>query len=292
MTSIPLDPQSFSDEDFRFRLGTVPGSPEEFFAWSADAAAVLAERRAWFAADPSRYAALLPEGAAIAQELLESVASWTMFRDAPTSVSSPNIGLFERLVMLSEQWEPDFVLLAPRRQTPQLPANSHRDELLFTVSGGCVCFPSAWRLTDKLGQTVDQVHDPVPQLNSALGSQIDRLLARLRPGKCLVRSNWGVCRLPELNQHPARNLPSIQLPVRLEEAWLRREDQCLFALPRTGGIVFGIRVTHTSWPDLCSNRAVARSVARSLRTMPHDMLDYKRLAEVREQLARLLDDEC
>ncbi len=284
MTSIPLDPQSFSDEDFRFRLGTVPGSPEEFFAWSTDSAAVLAERRAWFAANPLRYAALLPEGAAIAQELMESVASWPMLRDAPRDLCSPGVSLFERLVMLSEQWEPDFVLLAPRRQTS--PANSHHDEPLFTVAGGCVCFPSAWRLTDKLGQTVDQVHQPVPQLNSALASQIDRLLARLRPGKCLVRSNWGVCRLPELNQHPERNLPTIQLPVRLEEAWLRREDQCLFALPSTGGIVFGIRVTHTSWPDVRRNRPVARS----LRTMPLDMLDYKRLADVREQLAQLLDD--
>jgi hypothetical protein len=290
MTSIPLDPQPFSDEDFRFRLGTVPGSAEEFFAWSADAPAVLAERRAWFAADPLRYAALLPEGEGIAQELLESAMSWPMLRDPPQDLCSPHISLFERLVMLSEQWEPDFVLLAPRR--PPSPANSRHDELLFTVAGGCVCFPSAWRLTDKLGQTVDQVHQPVPQLNSTLAFSIDRLLARLRPGKCLVRSNWGVCRLPELNQHPERHLPTIQLPVRLEEAWLRREDQCLFALPRTGGIVFGIRVTHTSWSDLRSNRPVARSVARSLRTMPHDMLDYKRLAEVREQLARLLDDEC
>ncbi|MDB5341941.1 MAG: hypothetical protein JWP89_318 [Schlesneria sp.] len=280
MTSIPLDPQSFSDEDFRFRLGTVPGSAEEFFAWSTDAAAVLAERRAWFAADSQRYAALLPEGTAIAQELLESVVPWPMLRDAQQDLRSPEIGLLERLVMLSKQWEPDFVLIAP-----------HRDEPLFTVAGGCVCFPSAWRLTDKLGQTIDQVHQPVPQLNSALSPQIDRLLARLRPGKCLVRSNWGVCRLPELNQHPERNLPSIQLPVRLEEAWLRREDQCLFALPRTGGIVFGIRVTHTSWLDVRSNRPVAHSVARSLRTMPLDMLDYKRLAEVREQLARLLDED-
>lgn len=292
MTSIPLDPLSFSDEDFRFRLGTVPGAAEEFFAWSADSAAVLAERRAWFAADPSRYAALLPEGEAIALELLESVASWPMLCDAPQECYSPDVSLFERLMMLSEQWEPDFVLLAPRRQSSPSPTNSPHDELLFTVAGGCVCFPSAWRLTDKLGQTVDQVHQPVPELNSALGPQIDRLLARLRPGKCLVRSNWGVCRLPELNQHPERNLPSIQLPVRPDEAWLRREDQCLFALPRTGGIVFGIRVTHTSWPDVCSNRPAARSVARSLRTMPHDMLDYKRLAEVREQLARLLDNEC
>lgn len=289
MTSIPLDPQLFSDEDFRFRLGTVPGSAPEFFALSTDAPAVLAERRTWLRSDPLRYVALLPDGEAIAQELLESVVSWPMLSQGPREIWSSEVDLFQRLLMLSEQLEPDFVLLAPGHPTSAPTVNLRSDEPRFIVVGGCVCFPSTWRLTDKLGQTVDQVHHPVPQLNAALGPQIDRLLAKLRPGKCLVRSNWGICRSPELNQHPERNLPPIELPVRLENAWLRREDQCLFALPKTGGIVFGIRVTHTSWSDVRADRDVARSVARHLRTMPRDMLDYKRLAEVREDLAELLE---
>lgn len=289
MTAIPLDPQLFADEDFRFRLGTVPGSAEEFFALSIDAASVLAERRAWLQTDPQRYAALLPDGEASAQELLESVVSWPMLSQAPREIWSSEVGLFQRLVMLSEQLEPDFVLLAPGRPTSAAAVNQRSDEPRFIVVGGCVCFPSTWRLTDKLGQTVDQVHQPVPQLNAALGPQIDRLLAKLRPGKCLVRSNWGICRSPELNQHPERGLPPIELPVCPEDAWLRREDQCLFALPKTGGIVFGIRVTHRSWADVRANRDVARSVARHLRTMPEGMLDYKRLAEVREELAKLLE---
>jgi hypothetical protein len=290
MTLIPLDSQSFSDEDFRFRLGTVPGSTEEFFAWSPDAEAVLAERQHWLTTDPMRYAALLPEQATIAEELIESVISWPMLRDASEKICSPNTSLLQRLLLLSQHWEPDFVLLAPRQQSSEQNTASNRNEPVFTVAGGCVCFPSAWRLTDKLGLSVEQVHHVVPQLNAVLGSQIDRLLARLRPGKCIIRSNWGVCSVSELNQHPERNLPPVQLPVQLDQAWLRREDQCLFALPRTGGIVFGIRVTHTSWSDLRDNRSAASSVARSLRTMPHEMLDYKRLVEVREQLARLLDD--
>lgn len=288
MTSIPLDPQLFSDEDFRFRLGTVPGSAPEFFALSTDAPAVLAERRTWLQSDSQQYAALLPDGEAIAQELLESVASWPMLTKAPREILSSEVGLFRRLLMLSEQLEPDFVLLASVPPISAPAGNQRSDEPQFIVVGGCVCFPSTWRLTDKLGQTVDQVHDPVPQLNTALGPQIDRLLAKLRPGKCLVRSNWGICRIPELNQHPERNLPPIEIPVRLEDAWLRREDQCLFSLPKTGGIVFGIRVTHTSWADVRANRDVAHGVARHLRTMPRDMLDYKRLSEVHEELAKLL----
>lgn len=282
MLSMPLDPQWFADEDFRFRLGTVPGSAEDFFAWSADAAEVLAERRRWLTTDTDRYAALLPEGTEIAEELFECVADWPMLRDLPTAGA---ISPMQRMLALSHCWEPDFVLLAPHAGSANEEGGG---EPVFTVVGGCVCFPSGWRLTDKLRQPVEQVHQPVPGLNQAIGSQIDRLLIKLRPGKCVVRANWGVCRSPELNQHPDRHLPALESPVRMDEVGLRREDQCLFALPRTGGIVFGIRISHTSWSELRANKTVAQSVARGLRTMPDGMLDYKRLLPVCEELARLL----
>lgn len=273
-----LDPEWFTDEDFRFRLGTTPGSAEEFFAHSTDAASGLAERCHWLRTDPERYAALRPEGVCIAEELLDYVSTWRVLRDAFHASWPADASPFDRLLKLSEHLEPDLVLL------------SRGAEDKFTVVGGCVCFPSMWRLTDKLGLTVAEVHEPVPQLNAELGSQVDRLIARLRPGKCVVRANWSICRLPEFNQHPDRNLPAITSPVALDQAWLRREDQCLFTLPQTGGVVFGIRVTHLAWEELRSTPAVARSVARGLRSMPLDMLEYKRLNLVCEELARLLED--
>jgi hypothetical protein len=140
-----------------------------------------------------------------------------------------------------------------------------------------------------MGLPVVDIHEPVPQLNPILGTQIDRLLGKLSPGKCVVRSNWGACRTPELNQHPDRNLPGLQFPLSLDQAWLRREDQCLFALPDTSGIVFGIRISHISWQELRSDTTAARSIARGLRTMPNDMLEYKRLDKVYAALADMLD---
>ncbi|MBS0204104.1 MAG: DUF3445 domain-containing protein [Planctomycetes bacterium] len=284
MTVISLDGRWFADEDFRFRVGTVPGTAEDFFAHSAEAAEALAERRHWLTTDPELYAAILPAGSPIAEEFLEVAATWPMLRQAPADTWNQKIPLFDRLLRLSEQLEPDFVLLAPNHPKD---GSVQSDE--FTVVGGCVCFPSTWRLTDKLGQSVAEVHEPVPDLNSVLAAQIDRLIARLRPGKCVVRANWSVCRTPERNQHPSRNLPGIESPATLDGAWLRREDQCLLALPKTGGVVFGIRVTHISWHDLRTDSAAAHSVARALRTMPLRMQVYKRLDAVSEELATLLE---
>ena len=277
MSPTELDPQLFVDEDFRFRLGTVVGQVEEFFARSPDAPSVLAERQHWLRSDPERYVALLPDGVPLVEELLDFVSDWPGLHDAPSPVSSRETPLVDQFVSLSTRLEPDLVLLAPS------PCGS------FHVVAGCVCFPSSWRLTDKLGQPVSVVHEPVPGLNDALGPQIDRLMSRLRPGRCLIRANWSVCRQPELNQHLDRGLPPLTKPVTLDDAWLRREDQCLFTLPRTQGIVFGIRVSHVSWRELRKSRAAARSVARTLRTMPVDMLAYKRLTAVADELASLLD---
>jgi len=278
MSSVPLDPQWFPDEDFRFRLGTVPGDAEDFFARSNQATQVLAERTHWLRSAPEDYVALLPGGVPIVEEFLEAVAAWPALQDAPPELWTHQTEPLERLLLLGTLLEPDFVLLVPS------------PDLLFHVVGGCVCFPSSWRLTDKLGQSVADVHQPVPQLNAVLGSQIDRLLSRLKPGRCIVRANWSVCRQPELNQHLDRHLPPLCSPVSLDDAWLRREDQCLLALPRTQGVIFGIRVSHTSWRELRQSPVAARSVARTLRTMPDDMLEYKRLKHVAEELARLLDD--
>lgn len=273
-----LDPQLYSDEDFRFRLGTIPGNVEDFFAPSPESDSILAERRSWLASDPARYRAILPAGVGIAAEFLNIASSWSALNEfAPKLQGSPQ-PLLERFHILGGLLEPDTVLLAPRSDGQ------------FTVEAGCVCFPSSWRLTDKLGLTVSEVHGPVPNLNAALEVPIDRLLAHLRPGKCVIRANWSVCQQPELNQHLDRNLPGLSNPVGPDQAWLRREDQCLYVMPKTGGIVFGIRVTHLPWRSLQQIPAAARSVARTLCTMPQEMLNYKRLTSAWEELARLLTD--
>jgi hypothetical protein len=279
--TIPVDARWLPDDDFRFRLGTGPGDDQTFFDHSPDAVETLAERRQWLTSDESHcYIQLLPEGDSIAMELLEHVSSWRSLQSASSDLWSDYLTILERLRLLGQHWEPDFVLLAPREST---------EATTFAVVGGCVCFPSGWRLTDKLGQSVEEVHDPVPGLNGALASPIDRLIGHLKPGKCLLRANWGVSRFDMMNQHVDRCLPAIEIDARADQIWLRREDQCLFTLPRTGGVVFGIRVSHIRWDELHKNPIASRRIVRALQTMPDAMLEYKRIKTARETLIRLLD---
>lgn len=74
----------------------------------------------------------------------------------------------------------------------------------FVFRAGAVYFPSSWRPEEKIGLAVHTIHSPVPTLNENLGVRIDKFLANLEPGKAWQRSNWGLSRSPELNQHIPR----------------------------------------------------------------------------------------
>lgn len=159
----------------------------------------------------------------------------------------------------------------------------------MVVVAGCVCFPSYWRLTDKLGLPVDDVHGPVPGLNASLGTAINKYLSRMKRGSCWLRANWGLAATPERNEHPDRHATRLRTPVDFERIWIRREDQVLLSLPASGGVLFGIRVVVRPLAELSRSPEKAGRLSRALRTMSAAMLQYKGLTEVRAELVGFLE---
>ena len=94
--------------------------------------------------------------------------------------------------------------------------------------------------------------------------------------------------MPELNQHPARDLPRLTPPLTVDEVWLRIENQALVALPETRGILFGIRLEMIPLTEVKRHAAAARGLLRALRTMPEEIAAYKNLAAARTSLVELL----
>ena len=254
----------FPDADFRFHLTLRRGEPRAFFAAQDASGQRLAERAKWLTAEPARYAALLPEGGPIFGELVEIAArNWGL---APTT----SVG------ELGAKLEPDFLLLSP-------------DETgTFRLRGGALCFPTGWALEEKLGHTLDFIHGVVPGLNAVLASPIQQFLTRLKPGIAFLRDNWGIVATDELNLHPARRLPAPSLPVALDRLWLRVEHQALVALPRTGGVLFGIRIALHRLDAVACDPAASAGLRRALTSVPAEVAAYKRLDAVRETVVGLL----
>ncbi|MCC6232995.1 MAG: DUF3445 domain-containing protein, partial [Verrucomicrobiales bacterium] len=156
------------------------------------------------------------------------------------------------------------------------------------VVAAAVCAPSAWDPAEKLGRSLAEIHAVVPGLNPTLGPALDTFLARLRPGPAWLRANWGLSASPELNQHPSLQLPRLRADVTPDQVWVRIEHQALVALPRTGAILFGIRVEILSLRTLLRQPALHLGLARALHSMPADMARYKGLAEARDALMEIL----
>lgn len=263
----------FPDEDHRFHLTLRKGNLADFFR-SSDPT-LLTERRAWLEQDPERYAPATAEAEPLLSEL-ETIVEPTGAESprSPNSAGACPVDVSKRLIQRGGEWEPDFVLLS-------------KDAVgAFRLRGGAVCFPSWWALTEKIGLTLDETHGPVPGLNSDLGPTLSQFLEKLKPGIAYERANWGLAATSELNLHPALSRPRLGLPFAVENTWIRIEDQILAALPRTGGIVFGIRLRIAPLRQFLDDPPLRAGLHRALATFSEPFAAYKGLSPVMSDLLR------
>jgi hypothetical protein len=263
----------FSDEDYGVKMRFSRGNPAEFFSPTNHHGGIQAERQKWLRESPENHAAILPEGIPLLEEASHVAGKWNGFVPAGKATSE------NLLHQLGGFWEADFLLLKPC-------------EGGIRLVGGCLCFPSHWRLRDKLGGTMEFIHAPVPGLNAVLGPAISKFLLALKPDVASLRFNWGLTRTPELNQHPDRQLPRLDSTVALGEVWIRVEEQALIALPQSKGILFGIRIVNHRLESILSPVTVRQHFLRALRTMPESVARYKGIADARAQITTLIENRA
>src|SRR4029077_20284442 len=56
----------------------------------------------------------------------------------------------------------------------------------------CVCFPSHWRLPEKIGQTTAALHGPVHGYDTELAGRVDNFIERLAPDHIAARRNFSL----------------------------------------------------------------------------------------------------
>lgn len=253
------------DDDYRPRMQLRPGNAAGFWARSATAPVVLAERRQWSREYANRHLRFTATAAAALAECLEWLRENTGsdFADAESAAT----GL-----------EPDWLLL------------ENDGARGFPLLGGALIFPSGWSLEDRLGQPLADLHAPVPGLQQAMGSRISAFLSHLEPCQPWQRDNWGITANPELNHHPAGRWHARPGPEsRLDHLWLRLEEQFLMLLPSGQAMLFAIRVsTHRLDHLLAAYPRLLPRLARALATMSDAMVEYKGLGETRLPLLRTL----
>jgi dimethylamine monooxygenase subunit A len=153
----------------------------------------------------------------------------------------------------------DLCLMVLRDGAPHLDAAS-------------LCFPSYWRLADKLGRPLAEVHGPVAHYADELASKVDTFLQRLRPERPVWRRNWSI------HDDPTYFLPD-PTPPRIVDPpdglWLRSELQTLRRLTSAEVVLFTIRTQQVPLDVLAGRPDIGHRFADAIAAWSPAMRAYK-----------------
>lgn len=147
----------------------------------------------------------------------------------------------------------------------------------YELVAGSLAAPSYWKLEDKIGRPLNQIHRPVPGFREQLATQMGRFFEHLRPEYPVWRGNWSVVDSPELLQRGGVEASGDRLYLRVERQSLRR-------LPVSGAVVFTIRVTINPLEDLLGVSGAVAALQTAVQGMSPQESRYKSLAPLLPQL--------
>lgn len=156
----------------------------------------------------------------------------------------------------------------------------------WVLGAGSVCFPSHWRLRDKLGLPTAAIHEPVPHYADELAARVDRFLARLAPGRSVWRRNWTVHTDPELfvPEPPPAPDPPVTGADAGERLWLRSERQALVLLARYRAVLFTIRTDQAPLGVTAGDPALCGRLADAVAAWSPGLVAYRGGEAVRRPL--------
>ena len=172
---------------------------------------------------------------------------------------------------------------------------------------GSLCFPSSWSLGEKFGRTMQDIHHPVPAFGpgTRMASIIDRIFDNLLVDQPVQRFNWSLQagselylpfsqqqRIDRATMRPSKFSSADAIAA---QAFIRVERQTLRKLPRSGDILFTIRIYLDPLFMLERHPEGARlasSLAGQLSALDQAQLDYKGLSADRDKLVSILRAIC
>ncbi len=296
----PLPPERlhlpFEATPFRMAMGLVARSPDDLLEIDDRYPDEMAERRdrltrkreAVFAATPGSEAAREDVLGVLADLLPRRYPGW-FERTGPV--------LHNRLT--GESWD----LHAPPFDPLELAGRLVQEDLCLidtqgpspVLAAAVLCAPSRWLLQEKIGRPLAAVHAPVPLYPDRLAAPVDRFMVALRPGKLAERFNWSIVDDGALfligGKHRAAADPSFTPDNVADRLFLRVERQTLTRLPRSGAVLFAIRVHSYGLSRVLAVPGAATTLASAVEALPPSLATYKSLPAFRDALlARLRAD--
>ncbi|MEP7201553.1 MAG: DUF3445 domain-containing protein [Ilumatobacteraceae bacterium] len=194
------------------------------------------------------------------EETLELVDAWLAAKGLPPAPAG-----YRPLEAAGRAVQEDLCLMVPR-------------DGAWHLDAAALCFPTFWSLTEKFAQPMGDVHRGVPHYNTELGRRVDRFFDRMRPGQVVWRRNLSVKPYPLLFIPLTRNAQPVgDLSTTGDGSpfWLRSEWQTLQLLPRSGAILFSIKVQLAPARVLMHRPDRAADLLAMYRSWDDEMVSFK-----------------
>lgn len=274
-----------------FTIGLKPLDPAQWIDVDTELPAYLAEKSRLFATRHAEVFAAEPGTEAAQREVLERLVAHLTAHHPVT-----HVGDGDAMGVIGAP-----VSLVSGRPALETAARLVQEDLVlmrrgpdgWRLAAAALCFPSAWRLADKFGRPMHEVHAPVPGFGAGTrpAELITRMFDSLRPSAAMLRWNWSLFG-DAILFHPEPSHAVPRFGISGEKAVVRLERQTLTKLD-TGDVLFTIRI-YLEPIDALARHAEGREIATALRAqlaaLAEDQADYKGLLAERETVLRRLDE--
>ncbi|HKM64625.1 MAG TPA: DUF3445 domain-containing protein [Acidisphaera sp.] len=279
----------FEDGPFRMAMALTAAPPDDMIELDALYSAEIAERARLLEERHDEVFAALPGGEAASAEVLARLGE-LLPRRYPDVFEAGDGAIVNRLT--GERWR----LRDPTLHPLEVAGRLVQEDLCLLAEGpvldaAVLCFPSRWRLAEKIGRRLPDVHEGVPLYGERLARPVDRFFAHLQPGRLATRLNWSVIDDSALFQPGGKYRTAPNETVTTDNAgatlFLRVERQTLSRV--LDHVLFTIRVHVTPLDRAIATRDDAARLAGAVRALPDEMARYKSLPTIREPLLAWLD---
>lgn len=270
----------------------------QFPKFHANKVARIAERE-------DKCVATHPDAYEGAVELLDELARYlparypSLFRR--TAVGIDNIFTGESFNIVERPLREDPMTICGRLVQDDLAIMIEQPDGQYRLMAGSILLPGFWRLSDKLGMTLSDIHTSghVPHFKEKLETGMLKFFQRLRCDTIYSRNNYFLqvddclawSHSIGKEDDAVVSWSTAEKNKAIEHHWFRSERQTLRRLPKSGAVVFTIRTYFMPVTEIAEEDYVPGRLASAVRSWDDKVCAYKGREMYGDVLLAYLDEK-
>ncbi|KAF8242653.1 hypothetical protein K440DRAFT_106500 [Wilcoxina mikolae CBS 423.85] len=172
------------------------------------------------------------------------------------------------LEILLENVPEDFAITIKNQETGE-----------YEFRAGVICSSLGWNVASKIGLSLKQIHEPIPDYKEKMSMSMDRYFSKMPTNMPIQRGSWGLEYLQPLYMPPndphAEHRNSQNPDLKLEDVFIRVDWQTLRRLPLSGAIVFNFKALFTLLTEVADEPGVPAVILEVLEKGKRNLMEYK-----------------